>query len=127
MSKSKNWPANDAPMDFESLTKPLVRAMRFAYKLRRQNRDKDIPWTGPEIGERERATCLSPSTQLSSENMIYSEDEQGRDGLEEIIGLALRIGIEQGRRITMGSPEIKMMETQLLLWKHGVPFKDFNV
>lgn len=118
------WPDKDEPMDFEKLTKPLVKAIRFAYDLKRKNRDKDIPWKGPDIGARERATCLSPSTQLKSENLIYSEEEQGRDALEEIIGLALRLGIEQGRRITMTGHEVAILKTHLMLWKLGAPYDE---
>jgi hypothetical protein len=111
----RGWPKGNEAADFEKLTKPLVRAVRFAYKLNRQNEDKDIPWKGLDIGWRERATCLSPETQLSAERLRYSDEEQGRDALEEIIGLALRIGIEQGRRITMTGPTIQTLEIEAML------------
>ena len=103
------WPDNDEPMEFEKLTAPLVRAVRFAYDLKRKNRDKDIPWRGPSIGKDCLATCFDAKEQLTASNLQYSEDEQGRDALVEIIGLALRLGIEQGRRITMESSEVRTL------------------
>jgi hypothetical protein len=109
------WPANDKPFNIEKLTDPLIKAMRFAYKMQRQNADKDIPWRGPDIGDRERANCPSPKTQLKAENLQYSDEEQGRDALEEIMGLAIRLGIEQGRRITMTGPEIETLRLKLVL------------
>jgi len=110
--KSKGWPDDGQPADFEKLATPLVRAVRFAYDLKRKNADKDIPWKGPDIGWRERATCLSPKEQLTAERLGYSEEDQGRDPLVEIIGLALRLGIEQGRRITMEGDTVKTLILQ---------------
>jgi len=114
MSK-KSWPEDDKPIDFEQLSAPLVRAVRFAYKLQRQNTDKDIPWSGPEIGKDCAATCLPPKTALSAKNLAYSNDEQGRDALTEIIGLAIQMGIEQGRRITMDGPVIGLMKIEAMV------------
>jgi len=97
--KSAGWPEDEEPIEFEKLTKPLVNAVWFAYDLTRKNEDADIPWEGPDIGWRERATCFGPKEQLTSKNLTYSKEEQGRSALEEIVGLAIRLGIEQGRRI----------------------------
>lgn len=116
----KPWPKDGEPASFEDLTRPLVRAVRFAYDLKRKNRDKDIPWSGPEIGAREQTVALPAARQLSADNLRYSEEEQGRDALEEIIGLAVQIGIEQGRRLTMNSPEVKVMEIMAKLGERNL-------
>lgn len=93
------WPKDGSTVCFEDLTAHLVLAVQHCYKLERQNRDLDVPYKGYRIGNKERATCLSPDHQLSAEQLRYSEEEQGRDALTEILGLAVRLGIEQGRRL----------------------------
>lgn len=90
------WPKDDAPVgDFEQLTNPLVQAVRFCYSLARKNEDKDIPYKGFD-GCYRRA-----SDQFAAENLRYSDEDQGRDALTEIIGYAVQVGIEQGRRIEL--------------------------
>ena len=104
-----DWPPDDAPANFEDLTAPICAAIRFAYRLQRRNQDRDIPWSGPEIGAEERATALLAQAQLGAVNLAYSLDDQGRDALTEIIGLAVRLGIEQGRRIVKSSAEYRTL------------------
>ena len=58
-------------------------------------------------------TCFSPDKQLSAENLKYSEDDQGRDALDEIIGLVFRLGVEQGRRIFKTSAVYKLEKMRL--------------
>jgi hypothetical protein len=84
------WPEKGGPATFAMLADSICAAIRFAYQLKRQNQDQDIPWTGPDIGEDDE--------QLSAEMLALIEKDQGRDALDEIVGLALRLGIEQGRR-----------------------------
>ncbi len=105
-----DFPKDGSTLSFEKITDPLVRAVKFAYDIKRKNRDKDIPWKGPEIGQDDRACCLLAAQSLKSKNLIYSEEDQGREAIEEIIGLAVRLGIEQGRRIYKESGEMKIME-----------------
>ena len=107
------WPDDDKPIRFELLANEICKAIRFAYKIKRQNEDQDIPWRGPNIGPSDRVTCLSPHEQLSAEMLAWSKDDQGRDALDEIVGLALRLGIEQGRRIFKESHEYKMMQLDI--------------
>jgi hypothetical protein len=105
----KEWPADEKPAYFEDITAPIIRAIKFAYALRRKNRGKSIPYNGLDIGKDSQATCLRAKEQLSAEQLAYSSDEQGRNALEEIIGLAVRLGIEQGRRITLEGHEMRMV------------------
>ena len=104
MTKTKTeaaeWPKDPTEtVWFDDLAQPVVKAIRFAYNLRRRNRDKDIPWRGLPIGKSARATCLDNEEQLTAEHMRYDEDDQGRDALEVLVGVAIRLGIEQGRRV----------------------------
>lgn len=117
MTKSKiaadGWPqAKNEPLDFDALAGPLMRAVQFCYNLERRNHNKSVPWKGPNIGSNELACCLPAKEKLSAKNLAYSEEDQGRDPLQEIIGLAIQLGIEQGRRIMRSSPEYCILTTR---------------
>ena len=104
------WPADDKPHDFEDLCDPVIRAIRFAYKLERKNKGKNVPWNGPSFGIDCAASCLPPHEALRASRLKYAEEDQGRDPLVQIISLALQLGIEQGRRITMSSPAVETLK-----------------
>lgn len=98
-NQMREWPTDKTETVYYSeLIDPVVDAFRFAYDLKRKNRDKDIPYTGYNIGKDERVSCLPADQHLSSGNLIYSEEDQGRDACVEILGLAFQLGMEQGRR-----------------------------
>ena len=98
-NKKKQWPDDGSPAHADDILSPLVEAINFAYSLERQNKGKDIPWNGLEIGEREQSTSLLNASALSGEELRYQEECQARTALLQILGIALRLGIEQGRRI----------------------------
>lgn len=93
------WPKDDKRMSFEELTFPVYKAIRKAYKLSPKDYGDRINWTGPELPKSMGASCLTYDKLLTRENLEYSEQDQGRDPLEEIVGVAVQLGIEQGRRI----------------------------
>ncbi len=107
----KSWPKNDKPADFEDMVKTGIAAVQFAYKLTRKNKGKSIPVVGVDAPE--NAGCPSGEVTLNSANLKYSEEEQGRCALEEIIGVVLRIGIEQGRRIEKNNTGREMTKIAL--------------
>ena len=39
----KKWPENNETVSFEELVAPICNAVKFAYDLKRKNRDKNIP------------------------------------------------------------------------------------
>lgn len=94
----KCWPDDGGTVGFSDLCGPVCDAIRFSHSLRRVNVGLDIPWGGFNIGSSELATCFSPSAQLSAE-MLASDADQGRDVLDVCVGIAVQLGIEQGRRI----------------------------
>jgi hypothetical protein len=100
------WPDDGSILDFEDLIKPLCDALRFAYALQRQNRNIDIPWDGPEIGREERAHCLLVKDSFATENL----EPVGRKPIEAIMAVAVRLGIEQGRRMMMTGAEYQSMK-----------------
>jgi hypothetical protein len=112
-TNTKEWPADGKPMDFTDLTNALRGAINFAYSRKRKNIGKDVPWNGPGVGLAERASCPPPAHLLKAESLRYSEEEQGRDTLDEILGIAIRLGMEQGRRVFMQSYEYQSLVTTL--------------
>jgi len=80
---------------FEELVKPVVKALKAAYTLERKPL-ADIKWRGPNISN---GFSLSPSERLTAENLRYSEESQGRFALDEIVGIAVSLGIEQGKNL----------------------------
>ncbi len=82
---------------FSDLADTVTSAIRFAYSLKRKNKGKSIPVVG--LDSPGNAGIGPGSHCLSAENLAYSDEDQGRDALEEIVGVAIRLGIEQGRRI----------------------------
>ena len=118
----KEWPANDVPANFSEVSDEIVRAIRFAYSCKRKNKGRSIRLAGPDAPE----TVGSPggSKMLSAEHLKYSAEDQGRDALTEIVGVCLRLGIEQGRRITMDSPEVRNIRNQLASIKGAIRLID---
>ena len=100
MKDIEGWPEGDEVADFESLVTPVIDALKQVYILdRRGHGGFDVKWSGPTLGRTERVTSLSFDNALTKENLEYSEHDQGRDPLTTIIGIAIQLGIEQGRRI----------------------------
>jgi hypothetical protein len=95
------WPENDAAAVFDTLTEPVADLVRQAYSLKRKAAiKKGLDWKGPSLPWSLRASCLPFEEKLNAENLRYDDEEQGRDPLEVIIGIAVQLGIEQGRRIS---------------------------
>ncbi len=108
----KEWPKDNKIVSFSELTEPITKAIRHAYAIKRLPL-RDIPWTGLELGKREKVNCFEPAEHLTAKNLDYSDQEQGRDALEEIVGIAVRLGIEQGRRAFRDEHEFQTMQHKL--------------
>lgn len=93
------WPKNGRHMCFVKLTEPVYLAIREAYSLTLQEYGESIKWTGPELPQSMGATCLPYDELLTREQLEYDEQDQGRDPLEVIVGIAVQLGMEQGRRL----------------------------
>jgi hypothetical protein len=114
------WPTGDTPAYIEDIVTPVVKAIRFAFNLERKNENRSIPWSGPPIGRGAAANSLEAKTRLSAAMLRYSEENQGRDALDEIIGLAIQIGIEQGRRIYKDGGSFKTLMLRLGTYRMGM-------
>ena len=97
--------------DFEELVKSVVKALKGAYTLRRKPL-VDIKWEGPELEQ--YCYSLPPAERLTAENLRYSQEDQGRSALEEIIGIAVALGIQQGINMTTADYEIQIETMRLL-------------
>lgn len=113
----KKWPEDGSTVHFEEIIESTKEAILFAYNIKRKNRNRSIPWNGLDIGDSSKATCFSPEEQLRLKHLRYSENDQGRDALDEILSIAVRLGIEQGQRIFKKSPEYQIMKIHLNLMK----------
>jgi hypothetical protein len=107
-----NWPPNKKPARFAELVQPTIRAIKFAYELKRKNKDQDIPWTGLPKGRPELVSTLPPEQALSREYLEYSLREQGREPLMEILAIMAQVCFEQERRVSLQNIEtaLKMIE-----------------
>jgi len=95
-----SWPKDGTEMSFYELTAPVIDALKQVYDFEAcRYPSVDVHWNGPELPKSMRATCLLYDERLTAESLRYDEEEQGRDPLEVIIGIAVQLGIEQGRRI----------------------------
>lgn len=99
---NKPWPKDGKHASFHEITGPIVKAIQFIYKLKRRNQEKDVPWKGLDIGESLKATCFVPDENLTADSLAYQLENQGRSPLEVIIGLAVQLGMEQGKRVERG-------------------------
>ena len=111
----KPWPKS-GPVSFSELTEPVVAAIEQAYRIRLKEEvlDGGIEWTGFDIGEPDKVCCFSPSESLNGFNLRYSYTDQGRNPLEEIVGVAVQLGIEQGRRLQAERSEKDAIHERLL-------------
>ena len=95
----KSWPKDKTKtVPFSELVESIRAALKFAYRFERINIKRTIPWKGYDIGERDKVCCFSPDEALQKINLAFDLEDQGRDALDVIIGIAIQMGIEQGRR-----------------------------
>lgn len=99
--RMKSWPAaHDEHVDFSDLVEPVVAAILNTHTVTRKNKGKDVPYAGYALPGTAGTfgTCLH----MTAEQMDYSDDEQGRSALSQLVGLAVTLGFEQQRRMMLG-------------------------
>lgn len=97
----KKWPEDNKPAGFDDLVLPVVQTVKAAYWYEKKPLKFGLTYNGLPLTSCEiLATSLTISEKLSAENMKYDEEEQGREPLEVLIGIAVQLGIEQGLRIS---------------------------
>lgn len=114
MSKLRKWPKDPKkPVSFSDLIGPLKKALLFGYELKRRNKGRSVPYDGYDIGDDEKVTSFSPNVRLRAGNLKHDLEDQGRDLLDIILGLAVQLGIEQGRRVLRSSTTKDLVQLQL--------------
>jgi hypothetical protein len=103
------WPVDGSPLNFEDMANSVIALLKDGYKLLRKNRGKDLKYKGPD--HKEQACCPPIRERLKAESLAGEMEDQGRNALDIIIGHAIQIGIEQGRRIMRESPEYQILKT----------------
>ena len=99
-ASSMKWPKDESkPASFRELAKCVRKAFLDGANWERINRSKNIKWTGPPQGKYSAPVSLAFGVGLRAKTLRVDETEQGRDFLDHIIGIALQLGVEQGRRI----------------------------
>jgi hypothetical protein len=92
------WPRDpNQCVSFTDITGPLVDSARRLLKVEWDG--KDVPYEGFPLGLEMQAGSFNPDEKLKAEQIRYDDEDQGRDPLEVMIGIAVQVGIEQGRRI----------------------------
>jgi hypothetical protein len=95
----ENWPKDNETVSFWNLTGPVCFAIRQAYELVPKDYGKKIVWSGLTLPKNMKVTSLEFDERLIRKQLEYEEEDQGRDPLEVIVGIAVQLGIEQGRRL----------------------------
>ena len=62
---------------------------------------KGIEWDGLDLGYRAKTANMSPHETLDAEHLKYAKDEHSRDVYQNILCIAVQLGMEQGRRQKM--------------------------
>ena len=112
----KKWPKDLTKVAyFDDLSGPIVKALKFVIRNRGVKIADDIiiPYKGYNIGEDDLACAFNPVEKLSTERRNYDRDEQGRDIYDLIVGIAIQLGIEQGRRILRRTMGLEHMTVKL--------------
>ena len=111
----KQWPEDNKTVTFSDLVTSVRECVDFHYRLSRKNTVEPMNYQGYDIGSSVKATSLSPDEALSLEQLDYDLTVQGRDAMDTIIGIAIQLGVEQGRRIEHENVKLlELMNTVLL-------------
>ena len=102
----KQWPADGSTVSFGDLVDPLRKVLRRG------------EYAGYDIGEREKAGCLSPDEALAPEQLDRYR-ERGTDRAAVVLGIAVQLGIEQGRRMAI-QEAVREVERMIKWQKLGV-------
>ena len=98
-----DWPENGDPLPFVDLVAPVRAALCYAYHVDWCGGNlgepmPDIPWTGPRRLSLVQCAVVPPEHRLEGRN-LDAELLKNRDPLDVILGLAVELGIQQGRII----------------------------
>ena len=99
MSAMKEWSANGEVLSLQEIVDPLVDAFEQCYVYTRTKETVDFAYEGYDFGPAEKAAGASPVEALKAANFASSK---GETPLRVILEVAVKLGIEQGRRFRLG-------------------------
>lgn len=120
MSK-KNWPKDETKtVDIEDLIKQVRTVLERTHDITPKKLTGRVPWTGfKDTGPVGRACAPTHVSEILSPKSLEYHAERGRDLLEMILLVAVRLGLEQGRRYQLSecgwihhSHEVLMAESR---------------
>ena len=114
--KLKQWPDDGSTVSFDEIAEPIIDVIKFAYSLERKNKGKSIPYDGYDIGKSIKHVSLSPDESLCADNLSFENDSP----LKIIIGIAIQLGIEQGKRIATKEINEKIAIKNLIDRSEGI-------
>lgn len=82
-------------MDFEEVIAEIKKTLLNFYKVSRKKDVDSCEWNGPSIVRPLSHIIIQPKTQLSKQVLLHHE-EQGREPIDVILGLAYQLGICKG-------------------------------
>ena len=107
----KEYEPPNTPFAFDEMLDAFREAVKYSLVVEDKENIGDIPWNGPEITHYSLLACgFNVEASLSEEIREYHA-ERGRSTLDVILGCAIRLGIEQGRR--MCQSEIDALQSLL--------------
>jgi hypothetical protein len=107
------FPRQSKIVRFDKVTGAVKTHLKSQFSFRRINRKKDLTWRGPSLSRFLAAGCLPYGDHFKAGNLRYSEQEQGRDAMTEILGTVVQVGMEQGRRLVASGTRLKQAERHL--------------
>jgi len=95
-----DWPKNGKYIKFKDLERAVRSAIDHCYNINRKNKDIDVDWIGPPVSDYlTKFHCINFKERLEAYSLDYAKINRGKDAMDEIISIALQLGIEQGRRM----------------------------
>jgi len=95
-----NWRSDGEPEKLRDIVIPLKRTLKdLISSMKSYSTSKDLFYDGFTLGDNELITCLPPDQSLTFKNLCKEKKDQNRDPFDVILGIAVQLGIEQGRRI----------------------------
>lgn len=108
------WETYPEPFDFKRLVKVSKHLLKQCFDIEvSRNEDEDLVYLGPQFSNIIKRTTPSPSKELKAESINQEKESQNRDELTQVLGVVLKLGIEQGFRMSKQSETNKGVKETL--------------
>ena len=93
----QDWPEDGSQLSFTYLVGAVLHAVHECYELKKKD-SGDVDWQGPPLPKFLESSCLDFREKLTAESLAYAREERGLSAIEVLVGIAVQLGMEQGRR-----------------------------